>query len=65
MASCAPTVADGLERWVVTPALPRLSLIRGGFLAAAARCADRNWSESDLYERSSSSSAVITHNCCR
>ena len=44
---------------------PRLSLIGGGFSAAAARCADRTRSELEPYKRYSPSSAVSTHDSCR
>eukprot|EP00966_Prymnesium_polylepis_P090133 2087570-Prymnesium_polylepis.1 len=40
LAPRTPTVADGLERWANRSRL-RLSLIGGGFSAAAACCADR------------------------
>eukprot|EP00966_Prymnesium_polylepis_P115843 2677907-Prymnesium_polylepis.1 len=60
MASCAPTVADGLERWVITPAaLADQRRLFGGRHSLC--CADRNRSELDLNERSTAvrtSSAV-------
>eukprot|EP00966_Prymnesium_polylepis_P171393 3962286-Prymnesium_polylepis.1 len=44
---------------------PRLSLIGGGFSVAVARCSDRTRPEIEPYERSSTRSAVLTHDSCR